>query len=80
MADVTVFVPDGEFCSDMTHLGCVYESHESGMHTCTLFGESIGKLQEFISAGEKRRARRKCASCLARMKDGQTHAFKLDEG
>ena len=69
MAKATVFIPDGDFCSDNNHLGCVYEQHELGFHSCSLYKENIGKIHEFLSCGELRRAYKKCSSCKLNMKE-----------
>ena len=63
MAKQTVFVPDGEFCSDEKRLGCLYEEHNNGLHFCRLFLEPIGKLETFCVGGERQRAFRKCEKC-----------------
>ena len=71
MAIVEIFIPDGEFCSDNTTLGCLFEEHEFGTHWCGLYHKPIGKLQDIYVNGEHKRAFRKCDSCRKKMiRDG----------
>ena len=67
MATAIVSIPDGLFCSDELLLGCKFESHMEGFHWCSLYNDSIGKLEDIIVNGERRRAFRKCSACLKNM-------------
>ena len=52
MAYTEIFIPDGDYCSDRNHLGCMFERHEyekyiNGFHYCSLYDETIGTVNEF---------------------------------
>lgn len=79
MAIVEVFIPDGEFCSDIGHLGCQFEDHEAGLHWYKLYHESIGKLQDIYVNGEHRRAFRKCDKCREQMFNDGGKGLEEDE-
>lgn len=79
MPVINITIPDGEFCSDNHHLGCIYEHHEYGLHYCTMFKESIGSLQTFKSDGNIKRAFKKCNMCLNTLKDDTGNGLIVDE-
>ena len=79
MAKAEVFIPDGEFCSDNTRLGCLYEHHEAGLHWCSLYSESIGKLQDIYVKGEHQRAFRKCSKCKSQMFEDTGNGLIVDD-
>lgn len=79
MAKLEVFIPDGEFCSDNAHLGCIYEHHDQGMHRCLLYLKPLGKLETFHSSGEVDRAFRKCKECKCNMTADEGNGIVVDE-
>ena len=79
MAITKVFIPDGKFCGDEEHLGCQFEDHEAGLHWCSLYHESIGKLQDIYVKGEHQRAFRKCPKCLEHMINDEGKGLEEDE-
>lgn len=64
MAYTEIFIPDGDYCSDKNHLGCMFEKHEYDFHFCSLYNESIGTINDFKINGELRRAFKKCNRCV----------------
>ena len=79
MAITKVFIPDGKFCSDERTLGCKFESHMEGFHWCSLYNESIGKLQDIYVNGEHQRAFRKCKKCYEQMLNDEGKGLEEDE-
>ena len=79
MAIAEIFIPDGEFCSDKGHLGCLFEDHEAGLHWCKLYHESIGKLQNIYVNGEHQRAFRKCNRCKQNMINDRGNGLVEDD-
>lgn len=67
MAKAIVNIPDGLFCSDKSHLDCLFADHTEHTHWCDLYRCEIGELETFKSEGCLRRARRKCNKCLEAM-------------
>lgn len=81
MAEITVFVPDGEFCSDKHHLDCIYANHSiTNGHRCNLFRERLPELENIRSNGELMRVRRKCNTCLGLMRNDRDDGIVVDEG
>ena len=79
MAEITVFVPDGEFCSDKHHLDCIYADHSTtNGHWCDLFRERLPELESIHSDGELIRVRRKCNMCLSLMKNDGDDGIIVD--
>ena len=77
MAQVIVTIPDGEFCSDASLLGCRFEDCVSGMHWCKMFESVLGPLVSFKCDGELHRARRKCKRCLELIENqANIHGYK----
>lgn len=64
MAIINVEIPDGEFCSDKSHLDCKFASHNDGVHWCNLHHRFLDSLEYVKVDGETRRLRRKCKACL----------------
>jgi hypothetical protein len=79
MANLTLSIPDGAFCSDLSHLGCLYKSHNEGYHSCSVFHESIGLLTTFSVNGEKRRAYVKCPGCRDAMENDKGNGITVDK-
>lgn len=79
MAITEVFIPDGEFCGDQNNLGCRFESNMEGFHWCSLYKESIGKLEDIYVDGEHRRDFRKCNKCKANMINDQGNGLVEDD-
>lgn len=79
MAIAEVFIPDGKFCGDQEHLGCIFETHMEGFHWCSLYRESIGKLQDIYVNGEHQRAFRKCDKCRKQMTNDSGKGIEEDE-
>ena len=50
-----------------------------GFHWCSLYNESIGKLQDIYINGEHHRAFRKCQKCLEQMLDDGGKGLEEDE-
>ncbi len=78
MAKITVTTPDGRFCEDKGHLGCLYEHHQNGLHWCALCLEQLNPLEEYRVNGERVRLRRKTKSCLAVMTDDGGQGIEED--
>ena len=79
MAITEVFIPDGEFCGDQHNLGCRFESHMEGFHWCSLYRESIGKLEDIYVNGEHQRAFRKCDKCKKHMTNDKGNGLVEDD-
>ena len=79
MAMAEVFIPDGKFCSDEEHLGCKFESNIERFHWCSLYNESIGKLQDIYVNGEHQCAFRKCQKCREQMLNDSGKGIEEDE-
>ena len=79
MAITEVFIPDGAFCGDQNNLGCRFESHMEGFHWCSLYKESIGKLEDIYVNGEHQRAFRKCDKCKENMANDKGNGLAEDE-
>ena len=79
MAIAEVFIPDGEFCGDHNTLGCRFERHMEGFHYCSLYNESIGKLEDIYINGERHRAFRKCDKCKVNMTNDKGHGLVEDD-
>lgn len=79
MAEITVSVPDGEFCSDKHHLDCIYADHSTtNGHWCELFREQLNNLEDIYSNGERMRVRRKCNTCLKLIKNDTGNGITVD--
>jgi hypothetical protein len=79
MATTEVFIPDGEFCGDRNTLGCKFETHMTGFHYCSLYNESIGKLEDIYVNGEHQRAFRKCDKCKTNMTNDKGNGLVEDD-
>jgi hypothetical protein len=79
MAIAKIFIPDGKFCGDQEHLGCKFETHMEGFHWCSLYNESIGKIQDIYVNGEHYREFLKCDKCLERMLNDGGKGLEEDE-
>ena len=79
MAKVAVQIPDGQFCADKNHLGCLYEIHGRGVHWCALCRVHLNPLEEFRVNGERIRLRRKARECVARILDDGGKGIEVDD-
>ncbi len=79
MAKITATIPDGRFCEDKAHLGCLYEYHKDGVHWCSLHLDHLNPLEEYRVNGERVRLRRKTKSCLAAMTDDGGQGIEVDK-
>ena len=50
-----------------------------GFHWCSLYKESIGKLEDIYVNGEHQRAFRKCDKCKANMKNDKGNGLVEDD-
>ena len=78
MAEITVFVPDGEFCSDQNHLDCLYDRAMYGFHRCDIYGEELGQMRRITVGGESQRVVRKCETCLNAMRNDGGNGIAAD--
>lgn len=79
MAKTEVWIPDGQFCSDQNHLGCIYGTHQGGLHFCGLHREFLKSIEEFKMNGETIRAFRKCDECIKSMREDTGSGLIPDE-
>lgn len=78
MAEVTVFVPDGEFCFDQNCPGCLYDRARYGFHKCDIYGEELGQICKITVRGRKQTVIRKCKKCLDAMKNDGGNGIVVD--
>lgn len=78
MAKAEVFIPDGEFCCDNSHLDCLYADHDGSTHICRLYLQRLMPLESFFSNGNPRRAYRKCNLCIQNMVADRGNGIKVD--
>lgn len=63
-SELKLQVPDGQFCSDTTHLGCLYKQTIEGRHYCPIFYRNLDKVEVKTTDGERVRLTYKCPECL----------------
>lgn len=63
-SELKLQVPDGQFCMDKYHLGCIYSQVTGGCYYCPLFHIYLDKVEIQDENGERRRLIYKCPECL----------------
>lgn len=75
MAKLGVFVPDGEYCSDKSYLGCKFDQAIGSQHYCLLYEKFLGSLETLKVEDQTVRARHKCNACINDLKDDSGNGF-----